>query len=426
MKKNHIFAKQYLKNLKMLETQAYFDNIKEKIVAQLNAAEKSIFVAVAWFTDDDLFDELSRAARKGIDIQLIIMDDKINQNAGLDYESLVKQGVKLWFFPDGKATMHHKFCLIDNKIALTGSYNWTRKASLYNSETLLVMPLTANLSQRFLKEFENVKLSCQFIENQVNTYFPSPDTPIENTSSEIAIFGESLSLLIQLLQAEVAALEAEKMYWENAITAFERAVRLQLQTVLLQFFELQRRLAEMKAKFSQKFADKTTFDEKEKAHQNFKNQLNDDAATEAKTKVLDENQALELKKLYREAVFMSHPDRFSDDAEKEAKANEITAALNEAYQQKDLEKIREIWQSLKDGVAFELDFATASKEKLQAIYLKLVQQKTELLSALDVLKSSEFYQAIVAKIAAMTYSENLKMQIELKISILQKEIKEYE
>jgi hypothetical protein len=409
----------------MIETQAYFDNIKAVLLQHLAEAEKSILVAMAWFTEDDLLDELLRCARKGIDIQLVIMDDKINQQSGLDYESLVTEGGKLWFFPDGKATMHHKFCLIDDKVVLTGSFNWTRKASLHNSETLIVMPLTAELAKRFSTEFEKIKSSCQFIDNQVNIVFAAAKIE-ENTSSEIAVLGESLTLLIQMLQVEVAALEAEKTYWENAITAFERSVRLQLQTVLLQFFELQRRLAEIKAKFSQKFADKATFEEKEKAHHKFKNQLNDDTATEAKTKILDENQALDLKKLYREALFMSHPDRFSGDAEKEAKANEITAALNEAYQQKDLEKVRTIWQSLKDGVAFEIDFATASKERLQAIYLKLLQQKAELLSALDVLKSNEYYDAIARKTDIFTYSENLKIQIELKINILQKEIKEHE
>ena len=50
----------------MLETQAYFENIKQVIAEHLEAAERSIFVAVAWFTDKDLYDILCRKARAGL------------------------------------------------------------------------------------------------------------------------------------------------------------------------------------------------------------------------------------------------------------------------------------------------------------------------------------------------------------------------
>ena len=44
----------------MLETQAYFSNIKETILEQLDAAEKSIFVAVAWFTETHLHTDIKK------------------------------------------------------------------------------------------------------------------------------------------------------------------------------------------------------------------------------------------------------------------------------------------------------------------------------------------------------------------------------
>ena len=404
----------------MIETQAHFNNIKEVILKQLHAAEKSILVAVAWFTDDDLYDVLLQKKQQGIDIELVIMEDKINQNSGLDYEHLVEKEIKLWYFPDGKATMHHKFCLIDGKIALTGSYNWTRKAALHNSETLLVMPLTVDLFTRFFNEFEEVKRMARAVLCQT----VPPKIEIYNGSQELAPTGMDFGLAVQLLRVEIAALETEKSFWVNAIAVFERELRLKIQVVLLHYFDLQERLAALKAKFSQKFVDKENYDAQHKANQNFRNQLHEDSEKKQKTANLSESEEKELKKLFREALFMAHPDRFSDDAEKEAQANRITATLSEAYKLKDLTKVREIWQALKDNVAFDLD--NLSTEKLQVLYEKLLQQRAALLAELELLRKHELYKVIENKTDIDAFAADTRAQIELKISILQKEIREYE
>jgi phosphatidylserine/phosphatidylglycerophosphate/cardiolipin synthase-like enzyme len=34
--------------------------------------------------------------------------------------------------------MHHKFAIFDKSKLLTGSYNWTRSASLHNEENFLI------------------------------------------------------------------------------------------------------------------------------------------------------------------------------------------------------------------------------------------------------------------------------------------------
>jgi phosphatidylserine/phosphatidylglycerophosphate/cardiolipin synthase-like enzyme len=84
----------------MSEPRAYFSGIKEVVSEHLQKAQKSIIVAVAWFTEDELFFQLLRCAQQGLDVQLIIMDDPINQGSGLDYQLLVHHGAKsLVFIP---------------------------------------------------------------------------------------------------------------------------------------------------------------------------------------------------------------------------------------------------------------------------------------------------------------------------------------
>lgn len=35
--------------------------------------------------------------------------------------------------------MHNKYCIIDEKILITGSYNWTIKATTLNRENILII-----------------------------------------------------------------------------------------------------------------------------------------------------------------------------------------------------------------------------------------------------------------------------------------------
>ena len=56
-------------------TQAIFDNIEGFISSQINQAEKRISIAVAWFTNQTLFDSLLNAAQREVEIKIIIMND---------------------------------------------------------------------------------------------------------------------------------------------------------------------------------------------------------------------------------------------------------------------------------------------------------------------------------------------------------------
>ena len=47
-------------------------------------------MAVAWLTDEILFDKLCQKADDLVDVQIIIVNDEINRNSGIDYEKLIK------------------------------------------------------------------------------------------------------------------------------------------------------------------------------------------------------------------------------------------------------------------------------------------------------------------------------------------------
>lgn len=51
--------------------------------------------------------------------------------------------------------MHHKFLIIDNRILITGSFNWTRQAIVGNNENLIVTT-HPKLLPAYLSEFERL------------------------------------------------------------------------------------------------------------------------------------------------------------------------------------------------------------------------------------------------------------------------------
>ena len=135
-----------------METEAIFENIAERIQQEIISAESSIFIAVAWFTNQILFDELIIKAKKGCKVSLIISNDEINSNSSINYENLNIGSSQVFKIGDGrKELMHHKFCVIDHDIVITGSYNWSYKAE-NNFET------TSSLHIFFL----NGKIDCKF------------------------------------------------------------------------------------------------------------------------------------------------------------------------------------------------------------------------------------------------------------------------
>ena len=140
-------------------TISYFEDIEKHIMSRLNSSQSSIFLAVAWFTNQLLFNSLMDALKKNIAVKILILDDILNRNEfGLDFGVLSKLGAEVRFAKSDKGTMHNKFCIIDNLI-ITGSYNWTYYANK-NSENIL-MTDEDSVVNSYREEFD--RLFCDAI-----------------------------------------------------------------------------------------------------------------------------------------------------------------------------------------------------------------------------------------------------------------------
>jgi phosphatidylserine/phosphatidylglycerophosphate/cardiolipin synthase-like enzyme len=132
----------------------HFKEIQKNIIEQIDLAKFTIWVAVAWFTDRVLFQKLVDKKNQGVNIQLIIIDDQINESSGLKYEEKF-EAFRIKKSGTYENMMHNKFCIIDLKIVIHGSYNWTNRAK-FNNETIEVVS-SHEVAEKFSDQFIQLK-----------------------------------------------------------------------------------------------------------------------------------------------------------------------------------------------------------------------------------------------------------------------------
>ena len=130
-----------------------FKEIQSNIIKHIEEAKFTIWIAVAWFTDKTIYEKLIAKKCQGLNIQLIICDDDINNNSGLNYMEF--ETYKAPSMGQYENIMHNKFCIIDLNKVIHGSYNWTNRAR-FNSETIITLS-SRQEAEKFAEEFIELK-----------------------------------------------------------------------------------------------------------------------------------------------------------------------------------------------------------------------------------------------------------------------------
>jgi hypothetical protein len=155
----------YLKANNMNTGEAHFEEITDKIINELETAESEIKVAMAWFTDRDLFGLLLEKAKLGVHIDLILAEKEDNKR--LPFDQLEDQGAEItWIRGESFGMMHQKFCIIDKKTLINGSFNWTVNASKNNQENIVITKENPILINKFLEQFDIIKSQIQILNHK--------------------------------------------------------------------------------------------------------------------------------------------------------------------------------------------------------------------------------------------------------------------
>lgn len=130
------------------------DGVANQLATLLSSAEESIYFLAFSFTSNDLGDIVRAKAEEGLDVHGVMDEEQINSNQGTEFDPF--RQAELDVLIDGiPGQMHHKLFIIDGKIVVLGSYNFSQSAETRNDENVLVV-YNEDIAQEYLSEFQRV------------------------------------------------------------------------------------------------------------------------------------------------------------------------------------------------------------------------------------------------------------------------------
>ena len=164
------------------------------------------------------------------------------------------------------------------------------------------------------------------------------------------------------------------------------------------------------------------YEEVKKQYEQFHQNYEDIKQQQSDVFDITNEQKSELKKLWKKACKLCHPDIVIDKFKE--KAHEIMQALNDAYSKKDIVKVQEILSNLENGLTFEIESDNINDKELLKEKIKQYKKNIlELENEIEDLKHDETYQIIQEIDDVDLYFEELKSELQSEKDKLEKESK---
>lgn len=202
---------------------------------------------------------------------------------------------------------------------------------------------------------------------------------------KIFIDNDVLNIKLELEKFEeyFNELSNEKAECEKNLSDFHHRHTIELGSIILEILKLR------KLKFKN---NQVKFDDAESDERQFQEQVENEKKKHQYC--LTDDEIIELKKTYRKAIFLSHPDKVND-IYKEA-AQKIFIELKLAYEANNLQRVSEILNDLEKGNYFKTKSETLQeKDLLMAEIIKIKNQIKTLQEEIEELKKSETYQIVI-------------------------------
>jgi len=126
---------------------------RNAMLRQLENADKSIRFMAFSYTDNIAASTMIEKFKSGLQVEGIY--DECLVSGSSTYRTLLEAGIPVMY--DGnQALMHHKVIIVDDRIVITGSYNFSLSAEISNNETMIIMR-SPRIAKLYIDEFERLK-----------------------------------------------------------------------------------------------------------------------------------------------------------------------------------------------------------------------------------------------------------------------------
>ena len=123
----------------------------DAIVRELDAAKESVLVQAYEFTSAPIAKALMEAHKRGVKVQVIL--DKSQRTEKYSSATFFQNVGIPTFIDDIHGLAHNKVMVIDGRMVITGSFNFTKAAEESNAENLLVVH-DADLAAKYAKNWQ--------------------------------------------------------------------------------------------------------------------------------------------------------------------------------------------------------------------------------------------------------------------------------
>jgi phosphatidylserine/phosphatidylglycerophosphate/cardiolipin synthase-like enzyme len=135
------------------------DGVLAALVPVLESAQESIYFLAYSFTSNQLGDIVRQKAAAGVTVAGVMDDEQVRSNQGTEFDPFRQAELEVRL--DGiDGLMHHKVFIIDEKIVVMGSYNFSQNAEERNDENLMII-YNPVIAQQFILEFQRVQEQAQ-------------------------------------------------------------------------------------------------------------------------------------------------------------------------------------------------------------------------------------------------------------------------
>ncbi len=134
------------------------DGVAGQVLDELYDARESIHFLAYSYTRDDFAEAMIELSQNGVLVQGVFDADQVRSNTGGEFDNLRSTGLDVRL--DGlSGLMHHKVMIIDRRVVITGSYNFSGNAERSNDENLIIID-NAQVAEQFMQQFDLIYSSA--------------------------------------------------------------------------------------------------------------------------------------------------------------------------------------------------------------------------------------------------------------------------
>lgn len=135
------------------------DVVSDRLIKLISEAKESIYFMTSSFSLNELGFAIRKQALANVKVSGVMEADGINPDQVTEYNLFREAGLDVRL--DGNpSAMNHKVIIIDGKIVVMGSYNFTYGSETANDENLLIIH-NDRVAERFMEEFMRVQSQAQ-------------------------------------------------------------------------------------------------------------------------------------------------------------------------------------------------------------------------------------------------------------------------